>query len=46
VLLVATAGVGASGVPVRVGDAEKTLFPVPVAPVAVTPPIEMFVPKL
>lgn len=38
-------GVPRAGV-VRVGDVAKTLFPVPVAPVAVTPPIEILVPKV
>jgi hypothetical protein len=38
-------GVPSTGV-VNVGEVEKTTFPVPVAPPAVTPPIEIFVPKV
>ena len=36
----------ATAVPVKVGEAENTTLPVPVAPLAVTPPIEMSVPKV
>jgi hypothetical protein len=36
---------GPTGVPLKVGEDEKTTFPVPVAPVAVCPPIEICVPK-
>jgi NADH pyrophosphatase NudC (nudix superfamily) len=35
-----------SEAPVIVGEVAKTLLPVPVAPVAVTPPIEMLVPNV
>ena len=47
VALVNTAalGVPSAGV-VSVGELAKTTLPVPVAPVAVTPPIEMLVPKV
>ena len=47
---VAFVRVSAEGVPrfgvVSVGELENTTLPVPVAPPAVTPPIEMFVPKV
>src|SRR5277367_1655006 len=36
----------AVSVPVVVGEAENITFPVPVAPPAVTPPMEMLVPKV
>lgn len=47
VALVSTAaeGVPSAGV-VSVGDVAKTTFPVPVAPLAVTPPIEISVPNV